>query len=946
MFKYSKPPETNPPALTQRNASKMSQTPSPLRKARWTLLSWPFGVLFLLACLLYGPAHAAGYYNTLTFWQLPTGFWSFMSGATESNQLDVHAGVGSANTSNTPGIHTTNGGYNGIQWTDGSGNLWLYGGYGVNSLTDIGTSTLSELWSYTSSSTQWTYLGGNSVYYATPVYGIQGTAATGNLPGPRVNAATSWVNGTTLFFMGGYGMDGTGASGEMSDLWQYSTSSSLWTWLSGNTTVGVAPHYGTIGTASTANTPGGRDSSAYWYDGTNVWLFGGSNGTALLADMFKYTPASTAWTWAGGTTTTNAVGVYGTLGTSSTSYHPGARDSAAFWNDGSNLWLYGGWGVDATGATGSLGDLWKFTPSTSKWTWVSGATTVYAVPARGSLGTGSTSNSPGGRDRAMAYAQASTALWLLGGAAWTSNSWQPQAYNDLWKFTPSNSQWTWISGATTLQAVGSFGPQGVASTTNQPSARLGSNTWTDTSGNFWLFSGYGVDAGGVNHGQKDVWMFSPSTTQWTWQSGETSTTDNPVYGTPGVGATSNHPGPLLTDGSGIVASSFTDSSGNLWLFGGNGYDATGSMTRLNTLWKYTPGTSQWTWVSGTSTRTAGLYGTKGTGSTANYPGGHSSSMSWLDANGKFWIFGGTAVYSGGGDALQNDMWNFDPSNSQWTWISGSSQPMAAVYGTAGSGSTNNIPSVRESAQMWFQSAATVWMFGGSGGGGLLSDLWKFTPSNDQWTWISGATTLGANGIYGTQGVGSTANSPGARAGAQSWLDLSGNLWLFGGAGIDAIGHYDRLNDLWKYSPTSSQWTWVSGSSDVRAAGVYGTLGVASTANAPGARQAMTGWVDPQGNLMLLGGNGIDAQGVFASSLNDYWKFTPANSKWTWLGGNSLSGIVPSYGPPGTYSAAYHIGSNEAPITWVDPSGVHWFFGGREIDPAGVRHVSRELWRLH
>ena len=53
-----------------------------------------------------------------------------------------------------------------------------------------------------------------------------------------------------------------------------------------------------------------------------------------------------------------------------------------------------------------------------------------------------------------------------------------------------------------------------------------------------------------------------------------------VYGTSGVPASGNIPGGRYT------ASTWTDSGGNLWLFGGWGYDAAGSVGYLNDLWKY------------------------------------------------------------------------------------------------------------------------------------------------------------------------------------------------------------------------------------------------------------------------------------------------------------------------------------------------------------------------
>jgi hypothetical protein len=47
------------------------------------------------------------------------------------------------------------------------------------------------------------------------------------------------------------------------------------------------------------------------------------------------------------------------------------------------------------------------------------------------------------------------------------------------------------------------------------------------------------------------------------------------------------------------------------------------------------------------------------------------------------------------------------------------------------------------------------------------------------------------------------NRPGLyvrRVDAFSWIDSSGNLWLFGGDGLDSIGKVGLLNDLWRYTP--------------------------------------------------------------------------------------------------------------------------------------------------
>jgi hypothetical protein len=69
---------------------------------------------------------------------------------------------------------------------------------------------------------------------------------------------------------------------------------------------------------------------------------------------------------------------------------------------------------------------------------------------------------------------------------------------------------------------------------------------------------------------------------------------------------------------------------------------------------------------------------------------------------------------------------------------------------------------------------------------------------DVWTWVSGAETINASGVYGTLGTGSMDNVPGARSEAISWTDSAGNFWLFGGAGYDSTGAIGSLNDLWRY----------------------------------------------------------------------------------------------------------------------------------------------------
>jgi len=135
--------------------------------------------------------------------------------------------------------------------------------------------------------------------------------------------------------------------------------------------------------------------------------------------------------------------------------------------------------------------------------------------------------------------------------------------NDLWKY--SGGQWTWISGSITGNSAGSYGTQGSTAATNQPPGRQASAAWIDNTGNFWMFGGFTSGTNGFN----DLWKFDTvATKQWTWVNGSKGATSTPGnYGTQGIAAATNVPGARW------LSAAWSDTHGNLWLFGGQGFDA-------------------------------------------------------------------------------------------------------------------------------------------------------------------------------------------------------------------------------------------------------------------------------------------------------------------------------------------------------------------------------------
>jgi len=477
--------------------------------------------------------------------------------------------------------------------------------------------------------------------------------------------------------------------------------------------------------------------------------------------------------------------------------------------------------------------------------------------------------------------------------------------------------WGWMGGSSSTVTgcsaspdcgqPGVYGTEGTFASGNIPGGRDSASSWTDNSGNLWLFGGEGIDANGDADGfvnLNDLWEFNPSTKEWAWMGGSSTVSSGGVagvYGTEGTPAAGNIPGSRSWP-----ATTRTDSSGNIWFFGGYGYGASGGISELNDLWKFNPSTKQWAWMSGSTTgNQSGVYGTEGTPASGNIPGGRDSAPGWIDSSGNIWLFGGEGYGSSSSWTVLNDLWKYSPSSNEWTWMGGNGTgDQSGTYGTLGTPASGNIPGSRTNPSSWMDSSGNLWLFGGwgydSGGAvGWLNDLWKYNPSTNQWTWIAGSSTEGSKsgqpGVYGTLGTPAAGNIPGGRQSATNWTDSSGNFWLAGGWGFTAGDVQGYLNDVWEYIPSTNQWAWMGGSSSDNQSGVYGTLGTPASGNIPGGRTNPASLTDGSGNFWLFGGQGYDINGNFGE-LNDLWEYQPYAVTAT-----------PTFSPAaGTYSSAQTV----------------------------------------
>jgi N-acetylneuraminic acid mutarotase len=432
-----------------------------------------------------------------------------------------------------------------------------------------------------------------------------------------------------------------------------------------------------------------------------------------------------------------------------------------------------------------------------EWTWVNGSNTYGALGVYGVQGTASTLNVPGARQGSAAWTDNSGNLWMFGGVGNSSSAYG--RLNDLWKWNPSTSQWTWINGANAIDQWANYGTQGVSSATNSPGAREGAVSWIDNSGYLWLFGGYGFDGSGNLNDLNDLWKYNISTNQWTWISGTNLSYQNGVYGTQGVASSTNTPGARR------IASTWKDNSGYLWLFGGYGLPASGGTeSNLNDLWKYDISSNTWTWIQGSNlTNQPGVYGTLGVANSSNTPGSRYGSVACKDNSGNLWMFGGYGYDGVTNLGYLNDLWKFNTSTGQWTWVKGSDQiSQASVFGTQSIPSSTTTPGGRYICASWSDSNNDLYIQGGYGvstnpaGPDQLNDTWKYNMSTNQWTFVRGST-YPVIGSYGSIGITSTSNDPGSGNTRISWKDGSGNFWLFGGSAYDVNGNFSIMNDLWK-----------------------------------------------------------------------------------------------------------------------------------------------------
>jgi N-acetylneuraminic acid mutarotase len=422
----------------------------------------------------------------------------------------------------------------------------------------------------------WTWISGSNDINQLGVYGVKGVENPSNKPGGRY-AYASWIdNDGNFWIFGGMGYNNDTTIGYLNDLWRYNITSQNWAWMAGSPLINQVGNQGTRGIFDINNQPAGRTHCSYFIcnDG-HLWIFGGATQSAKRADLWCYNVTIESWAWIAGNDTDDYLGNFGTYRTFDPSHHPPARAGCAAWvQTRYNLFfIFGGYAPTSE----YMNDLWAYSPYLDEWAWVSGSNLTNQNGVYGSIGVEDPSYCPGARSAMAGWISDDDYMWIFGG--YGRDSVGSEFYlNDLWRYNSSSDGWTWMSGSSFVNQVGIYGTKGLYDAANTPGARSAPAYCKDSYDNLMLFGG----TGGIGTRFNDLWQYNQSRNEWRWISGNSTSNAISIYGTQGVTDLSSYPG--ARDRTSIQC----DSNGEIWMFGGYGYDDDTTVGYLNDLWKYVP----------------------------------------------------------------------------------------------------------------------------------------------------------------------------------------------------------------------------------------------------------------------------------------------------------------------------------------------------------------------
>lgn len=405
---------------------------------------------------------------------LAQGTWTWKWGPLAGTTLSA-SGLGIFSPTNSPGER-----YAAACWTDKTGKFWRYGG-----------DTYADLWCYDPSINQWALMNGGFTTIP-PNYGVMGVPSPMNTPGVATFGHPAWIDNNGDLWL--YGINFS------DDLWKYTISTNMWTWMKGTGGGAVSVIYGTQGVASALNSPGQlNEIDCNWVDSNNnFWLYTHNDGI-----LWKFDTSTNMWTWVNGIIGGSVN--YGTIGNFAPANSPGVFAGSpmvgtlfTMWKDkNDDLFMI----VNRVSGTATNVEIWKYSIILNQWACIRVDASASSVQTYVNQCLETSTNFPIARtEMRMRWVDDCDNVWIFGGVEYTGFN---TMFNDIWRYNAISNKWTWVRGGI---SPGVYGTMGTPSFANNPNPVAGSQRWIDKKG-FWLAGGQNQNGNPTHH----LWLYSPDT---------------------------------------------------------------------------------------------------------------------------------------------------------------------------------------------------------------------------------------------------------------------------------------------------------------------------------------------------------------------------------------------------------------------------------------------------
>lgn len=236
------------------------------------------------------------------------------------------------------------------------------------------------------------------------------------------------------------------------------TAKSDWAWVGGSQEMDLGPSFQQLNVESPNNSPGGIGASAYFANGSFVYVFGGVQADGYSKDVLRFNTENQRWSSLSASTSNSTV--FGLRGVYSAFVQPTPKSDSVLFLDipQNSLFVFGGFSFPTVDNS-----LFEFSLDSFMWRWIHGSNETNNLGSFGVLGVESSANIPPARAQpAYFYDQLTRKAYIYGGSVPRANlQYNSLARADHWLYSVPNNTWTWIHGVQHTDATGVYGETGV-----------------------------------------------------------------------------------------------------------------------------------------------------------------------------------------------------------------------------------------------------------------------------------------------------------------------------------------------------------------------------------------------------------------------------------------------------------------------------------------------------